>query len=285
MTKRRSFDKTYLKQEFDKLNSKTKLPLTLFLIGGGAMAFYGLKDATKDIDIILTSTDDLGNLKTTLEVIGYKEPEPVLITRAYNNMQTSSILENQAGFRWDLFINKVCNALTLSAAMKQRANQLYKGDRLTVSITSKEDVFLFKGITEREADLDDMRILAESGLDWNVINQECQSQSEISGVSWEDALYQNMLALKTKYNIDSPIEKPLRAVAERKIIETTLLREIERENNTVKSIAQKIKEPQSFIRTELKRLANKGLITVDKAHKPHKFLLSKKPPKNMPPTD
>ena len=54
------------------------------------MAFYGLKDATKDIDIILTSTDDLGNLKATLEALGYKEPEPVLITRAYNNMQTSS---------------------------------------------------------------------------------------------------------------------------------------------------------------------------------------------------
>jgi hypothetical protein len=285
MTQRRSFDKNYLKQEFDKLNTKTKQHFTLFLIGGGAMAFYGLKDATKDIDIILTSTDDLGNLKTTLEAIGYKEPEPVLINRAYNNMQTSSILENQDGFRWNLFINKVCNALTLSAAMKQRANQLYKGDRLTVSITSKEDVFLFKGITEREADLDDMRILAESGIDWNVINQECQSQSEASGIPWEDALYQNLLDLKAKYNIESPIEKPLRTAAERKIIETTLLRQIERGNNTIKRIAQEIKEPQNFVRAELKRLVNKGLITINKAHKPHKFLLSKKPPKNDNTTD
>ena len=25
----------------------------MFIIGGGAMAFYGLKDATKDIDIII----------------------------------------------------------------------------------------------------------------------------------------------------------------------------------------------------------------------------------------
>ena len=280
MTQRRSFDKNYLKQEFDKLNTKTKQSLTLFLIGGGAMAFYGLKDATKDIDIILTSTDDLSNLKATLEALGYKEPEPVLITRPYNNMQTNSILENQDGFRWDLFINKVCNALILSAAMKQRANQLYKGDRLTVSITSKEDVFLFKGITEREADLDDMRILAESGIDWNVINQECQSQSEASGIPWEDALYQNLLDLKAKYNIESPIEKPLRTAAERKIIETTLLKQIEKGNNTIKTIAQEIKEPQNFVRAELKQLANKGLITINKAHKPHKFRLSKKPPKN-----
>jgi hypothetical protein len=160
--------------------------------------------------------------------------------------------------------------------MKQRANQLYKGNRLTISIASKEDIFLFKGITEREADLEDMRILAESGLDWNAISQECQSQSAVSGVPWEDALYQNLLDLKTKYHIESPIEKPLRKAAERKIIETTLLREIEKGNNTVKSITQEIKEPQSFIRTELRRLVNKGVITVDKAHKPYKFYIDEK---------
>jgi len=278
MTKKPSFDKNYLKEEFDRLSAKTEQPLTLFLIGGGAMAFYGLKDATKDIDIILTNKDDLNNLKTTLEAIGYQEPEPALITRAYNKMQTNAILENQDGFRWDLFITKVCNALTLSATMKQRANQLYEGNRLTVLIASKEDIFLFKGITEREADLEDMRILAESGLNWGIINQECQNQSTASGVPWEDALYQNLLDLKTKYGIESPIEKTLRKAAERKIIKTTLLREIEKGNNTIKGIAQKIKEPQGFVRTELKKLANNGLIIVDKTHKPHKFHISKNLP-------
>ena len=241
------------------------------------MAFYGLKDATKDIDIILTNTDDLNNLKVALETIGYKEPELAFITRVYNNMQTNAILENQDGFRWDLFIAKVCNALTLSATMKQRAKQLYKGNRLTVLMASKEDIFLFKGITEREADLEDMRILSEAGLNWDLINQECQSQSTASGVPWEDALYQNLLDLKTKYSIESPIEKTLRKAAERKIIETTLFREIENGNKTVKTIARTIKEPPSFVRTELKRLANKGLISIDKTHKPHKFHINKNP--------
>jgi len=279
MTQRRSFDRDYLKQEFDRLNVKTKKPLTLFLIGGGAMAFYGLKDATKDIDIVLTNSNDLDNLEATLEIMGYQEPKPTLIARAYNNMQTNVMLENQEGFQWDLFVTKVCKALTLSSTMKQRAKQLYKGDRLTVQIASKEDIFLFKGITEREADLEDMRILAESGLNWDVINQECQSQSTASEIPWEDALYQNLLDLKAKYSIESPIEKTLRKAAEKKIIETTLIREIEKGNGTIKSIAQKIKEPQSFIRTELKRLANKRLIIVDKTHKPHKFYINENPPK------
>jgi hypothetical protein len=49
MVQRRSFDRDYLKQEFDKLNAIAERPLALYLIGGGAMAFYGLKVVTKDI--------------------------------------------------------------------------------------------------------------------------------------------------------------------------------------------------------------------------------------------
>jgi len=281
MTQRRSFNKNYLQQEFDKLNVTTKQPMTLYLIGGGAMAFYGLKDATKDIDIIHTNQDDLNKLQTTLKAIGYKEPNPILITRAYNKMQTNALLENQDGFRWDLFLSKVCNALTLSGQMQKRATSLYQGTHLKVLVASKEDLFLFKGITEREADLDDMRILAQSGLNWEIISQECKSQSEVSGVCWEDALYQNLVDLKAKYGIESPIQKPLRKVAERKIIELTLIRQIQKGNHTVQSIAKEIKEPQSFIREELKRLATKELIRIDRTNKPYKFVLNEKLTKNM----
>jgi hypothetical protein len=121
MAQRRSFDKDYLKQEFDKLNAIVKRTIALYLIGGGAMAFYGLKVATKDIDIILTNQEDLNSLQAALGATGYKEPNPIVITRPYNEMQTSAILENQDGFRWDLFLNKVCGKLTLSPDMQKRA--------------------------------------------------------------------------------------------------------------------------------------------------------------------
>ena len=272
----RSFDKNYLQQEFDKLNATTKLPITLYLIGGGAMSFYGVKAATKDIDIILTNREDLNNLKAALEASGYKEPNPLTITRPYNDMQTSAILENQDGFRWDIFLNKVCNALTLSTNMKTRATSLYQGNSLKIFMTSKEDLFLFKGITSREADLDDTGILARSGLDWDVISQECRSQSEISGVCWEDGIYQNLLGLKEKYGISSPIEKSLRIAAQQKMMEKTLLDQIEKGNNTIKSIAQEIKMARGYVGVELNRLANKGLIAISKSERPHKFFLKTK---------
>ncbi|MCJ7762769.1 hypothetical protein MUP38_04855 [Candidatus Bathyarchaeota archaeon] len=275
MAKRRSFNKNYLQQEFDKVASKINQPITLFLIGGGAMAFYGLKDATKDIDIIVANQEKLKTLTTALKSLNYKNPDSAVITRAYSKMQANEILENADGFRWDIFVKKVCNALTFSETMKTRAHDVWAKGKLKIQIASKEDIFLFKGITEREADLDDMRLLAESGLDWKTIKQECQNQTTLSGILWESALYQNLLDLKEKYHIESPIEKPLRDAAEKKLIEITLTKEIEKGNNTVKSITQKIKEPQSFVRTELKRLAKKGLITIDKSNKPYKFYINK----------
>jgi len=162
--------------------------------------------------------------------------------------------------------------------MQNRATSLFQGNSLKVFIASKEDLFLFKGITTRDADLDDTRILAQSGLNWEIIAQECKSQSQESGVCWEDAIYQNLQDLKAKYGIEAPIEKTLRKTAERKIIEATLLGQIEKGNNTVSGIAKVIDESTNFVRVEIYKLARRGIVIVDKSSKPHKFLLRDKDP-------
>jgi hypothetical protein len=271
MTQRRSFDRGYLKQEFDKLDAIAKESMTLYLIGGGAMAFYGLKTATKDLDIILCTEEELLNLKNALSAIGYKDPNPYTITRPYNEMQTSIMLENIDGFRWDVFLTKVCGKLTLSKEMKNRATILYQAKKLNVLTASKEDLFLFKGITTRDADLEDTSILAGSGLDWATIAQECKEQSKTSGLCWEDALCQTLEELKTKYSIQSPIERALRKTADQKVTTRTLLEQIAKGNNNVQSIAKAINEPESFVRIQLDRLVKKGTIKADKSKKPYEF--------------
>jgi len=80
--------------------------------------------------------------------------------------------------------------------MVSRATDFYSKKLLKVMLASKEDIFLFKGITERETDLEDMRLLAESGLDWKVIEKECQYQSDLSGILWENTLLQNLIDLR-----------------------------------------------------------------------------------------
>jgi len=261
-------------QEFDKVASKISMPITLFIIGGGGLASYGLKEATKDVDVVLQNSAELEILINALKNLKYHSIGFIEVSTAYRKMGAQKILENEDGFRWDIFDRQVCNALTVSTEMKSRATQFYKKGPLEVLLASKEDIFLFKGVTEREADLDDMRLLAESGVDWKVIEQECHVQSASSGRLWENALYERLIDLREKYNIESPIEKSLEAIVEEKLVEIALVEAIKQGNNTVKMISQAIKEPQHFVRKSLKRLIEKGRIRVNKSRRPYKFVLN-----------
>lgn len=272
--RRSSFDKKYMLQEFNKVASKISMPVTLFIIGGGGLASYGLKEATKDVDVVLQNSAELEILISALKNLKYRSIGFIEVSTAYRKMGAQKILENEDGFRWDIFDRQVCNALTVSTEMKSRATQLYKKGPLEVLLASKEDIFLFKGVTEREADLDDMRLLAESGVDWKVIEQECRNQSASSGRLWENALYERLIDLREKHNIESPIEKSLEAIVEEKLVEIALVEAIKQGNNTVKMISQAINEPQHFVRKSLKRLIEKGRIRVNKSRRPYKFVLN-----------
>ncbi len=87
-------------------------------------------------------------------------------------------MENQDGFRWDIFVNVVCGGLILSSSMKERALTLFSMDRLSVHMLSFEDIFVFKSVTSRERDREDMYLLFLQGLDFEVIRNEIIRQNE-----------------------------------------------------------------------------------------------------------
>lgn len=81
------------------------------------------------------------------------------------------------------------------------------------------------------------------------------------------------LDLKERYGIEVPIEKSLRKVAEQKLMETILLEQIKKGNNTTDSIAKELKMARGHISRELGQLANKGLISINKTERPYRFIL------------
>lgn len=114
-----TFERTYIEQELKKIDGNLPEPISLYIIGGGAMSFYDLKTATKDIDVIVTSEKAATTLITALQKSGYKKIEQV--TSVYRRMKTRAIIENNDGFRWDVFVNTVCGGLSLSDGMIARA--------------------------------------------------------------------------------------------------------------------------------------------------------------------
>jgi hypothetical protein len=268
---RKSFNLGYIEREFSEVGAKAKKRIEIFLIGGAGLAFYKLKEATKDIDVILKTKQEVKVLMKALKKLKYKSVRK--LSTSYKKMGAFEIVENEDGLRWDIFHLQVCSALILSPKMVSRATWIHKEGNLNVLLASKEDIFLFKGITERALDLDDMRVIAESGLDWNVVLEECLYQSKTSGILWENALYQNLVDLREVHGIKSPVEKKLRQTAEAKLIEMNILDAIRDGKNVVRDIAKEINESNGFVRRTLNKLIKIGMLKADKSKRPFRYFL------------
>lgn len=273
---RPSFSGKFVASELAKLAAIIPKDTTFFIIGGLALINYGLKDATKDIDIVVRSTQELETVVSSLERLGYQPLKLNVVSKPYRKMETARILENVEGFRWDIFHQQVCRALIFTDTMASRAKTFYEERRLCAKMVSKEDIFLFKGITEREADKDDMRLLAESGLDWTVIEKECLNQSALSGKVWECALLDSLGILREKYKIRSQLEKNLEKITEDKLIERSLSSAIAKGSVTIKMISTATELSERLVREYAKKMEKKGLIRIDKTSLPHKFALTKR---------
>ena len=187
MIRNQKFNKRYIETELEKLNAALPRRTRIFIAGGAAMAFYGLKEATKDIDVVVEKRAQLRALVSALRAMGYKRCKGS-VGGTYTKMRANAILENTDGFRWDIFERVIARKLSLSRGMISRSRILYDKTRLHLRSLSKEDIFLLKSVTERDLDLEDMRIVAESGIHWNHVKIECQAQASRTGRTWEDAL-------------------------------------------------------------------------------------------------
>ena len=117
-------------------------------------------------------------------------------------------------------------------------------------------------------------MLAESGLSWKVVEQECRNQSVLSGRLWENALYENLVELREKYYIRSPIEKTLKKIVKERLTESALVDAVREGNSTVAMISHAIKLPEYLIRKSVKSMDKKGLLRIDRTKRPHTVTLT-----------
>ncbi|MDO8553341.1 MAG: hypothetical protein Q7S22_00910 [Candidatus Micrarchaeota archaeon] len=204
MQETRLYKKEDLLSDLNAVGSRLLRKITIYLIGGCAMSLKNLKDFTKDVDVIFTSMEDLTLFENALTALGY---ERILKTEGeYKQLGASSILRHPDRAGFDLFHVKVCNMLVLSENMIKRATKYSGLGKLSVFLISNEDISLFKGITERPKDIEDISLLiSEPGrkFDWNAIKEECENQAEHLKI--EGQLFNRFTELLEKYQIRAPI--------------------------------------------------------------------------------
>lgn len=184
---RRMGSQAAIEAEFTSLDQELNREMTVYLMGGGAMTFRGLKNATRDLDLLVTARADFEALRDHLRDRGYETVEnPV---DEYESLGAALMLDKEGECRFDIFDREVIRKLRLSAGMKDRAEAVFDGSKLHVRGLSNEDIFLFKGVAGRPRDTDDMAQLVQAGrgLAFDVVVEEFHAQLPMNTgrIEWE----------------------------------------------------------------------------------------------------
>jgi hypothetical protein len=154
-----------------------KLPeeITIYAIGGTAMMFLGLKDVTKDIDLVFTDKKERKMFKEAAISLGYKEMDPAIVYGVQNNCPEMITLGTS---HFDLFSLEVIDFI-FSKNMQERATQIHQfGENLKLKIADKHDIIIMKCATRRMKDEDDIVNIVRNNypIDWDIIMEEIKLQ-------------------------------------------------------------------------------------------------------------
>ena len=261
---RRRFDSSYIRSELERIGQQLDNPLTVFLIGGGSMAFRGLKETTKDIDLIVSSGDDLSQLQAVLLELGYdivREPD-----EEYEELGAQRILENDDGCRIDVFNQQVIGKLILSPGIRERSERYFDPGNLVVELVSPEDIFLFKAVAGRVDDIEDMFSLMQTGLEFDVVEAELETQVELL----EQELFvtyvnEALIDLTEQHNVTTPLHDPVAEITERVYEELEVLHALD-EPKSVTDLQQELDWSVAGVQEIVRRLEEKDAVVVTDGH-------------------
>lgn len=186
---------------FNLIGSNLKRKIKCFVIGGSAMLYYKLKDATKDVDIVLLNENDRQYILKFMKNLGYAQRNSKIL---YINKKNVPILLQREQNRFDLFSRTIIN-LKFSDGMIDRSNIVYEYGNLIVNVVSPEDIIILKCATDRAGDrLDAANIIKNTNVEWDVLFEESKNQMSLVGDVVPLNLYQFLLELKEDMKVEIP---------------------------------------------------------------------------------
>ncbi|MFW6144455.1 MAG: DUF6036 family nucleotidyltransferase [Candidatus Natronoplasma sp.] len=254
-----------LTREFRSVGKGLSQKTDVYLIGGGNLILRGLKDSTKDIDIVLGGKEDLDRFVSALQKAGYERN--TVLKKTYERLDTRTVLEKTNHPRWDIFVEKVAGMLRLTEEMKARISKKEDYSDLTVHLVSLTDIFLFKSVTDREGDLEDAALIMQQGeVDWDHLMGEIKKQEETSERIFSFSVLTTLEILEERYDLESPIIKKLISHC----LERSLLISL-KEEKTIKDLKKEVDFPSYQIYNKLRKLEDEGEIEVDREGKLNKY--------------
>jgi predicted nucleotidyltransferase len=190
-------------------------PVLFLVIGGAAMLEYGLKDVTKDIDLVCKDQEGEERLLGAAKALGFQVVGPEK-RHARLGLDRVAI---KGGHTLDIFGGRISYDFGLSEAMWIRGRRPKTLGKAEVRYAALEDIFILKLIANRERDIEDCESLAPAGLDYEVVYSEVQDQYGKAGTIeekiWITYIEEGVGRLEEEFGLVVPIADRISALANR----------------------------------------------------------------------
>jgi hypothetical protein len=256
----------------------------VYLLGGSAMTVHGLKDQTEDIDLALGVVTEFEHVYQTLIEEGFTViAEP---TKSFEEVGTTvELAHQQRGFRIDLFEQQVVGKVWLTDQMRRRAEQFWTGNHVTAFTLSDVDMFLLKAVSGgdiasgRQRDLEDMRIYAQRGINYETVLHEIDAQRPFNTGATEaqqirdrsHPLFAVEMAVSSLSGLPDSFADQIERLATEFQIEYTVLVKIDDGLNDIEAIREQVSSnvralgsgSTDAINDAINRLCKKQILTRD----------------------
>lgn len=199
--------KGQLERTFQLLGKRLEIEVHAWDIGGGPMVFRGLKDGTKDVDLVVMSKTERDAIVTALTSTADRYTIEMSLPE-YEGLD-AVLLRKQGDVGVDIFVSRIMTKFILSPSMQRRAGTPQRFGNLIVSHCSNEDIFLLKSITKRPDDDQDVLVLAGTGLDGSILRSEALEQQRLTGENWPWMIFNALEEIEDRTGVLLPIRSAL----------------------------------------------------------------------------
>jgi DNA-binding MarR family transcriptional regulator len=236
---------------FQLIGERLPEKVEVYCFGGAPLLLWGLKDATKDVDL-LVERRWFGIFDGVLRGLGYRSRDGIYL---HDELP-----------RVDVWVEEV-KELRPTEGMKRETRSMLYG-KLEVKFFSPEAIFILKSVTDRIGDLMDMEALARRGLDWRLLEQLLAELMERGGGKFAIDFLQSLELIGERTGARVPIPRWLK----RKALEEGIKLAIRLGAKTVADLKKLLDFPEATLRGVVLKLASKGEIKVIKVGR--KIMLS-----------
>ena len=202
---------------FKIIGTQLKSKVECIAIGGSAMMIYGVKNSTKDVDLVFLKKEDLEAVKKILFSSGFDERKNIRGIFREDEDAAKPVMMEGTDTRFDLFLNEVIG-FKIHEKTIERLKEIHEFGNFIVKTASPEDILMMKGCTEREKDRDDAaELIKKFNINWEIIVDETSNQTKIGVVAFPLLLYDFLAELKNERKVNVPNEttKKLLAIAKK----------------------------------------------------------------------